>query len=271
MTTAALFQEPAIAPAADPDGPTPDAPYGWTTGADGVRRPKKTAGRRPKSSVPEPGGISPSLDELRAQGPRQVQEDTAPSTPPKGKAAKAPKVAKEPPADLPPFRAGPIAKAVNKLYRRAGKILKVWDPMLGAAVVSTTIKKVDDDGDENTTVGEAWEEIARLNPRIRALLLKLLETSAWGALAMAHAPIILAILMKESVLKRIPFGRLIQAFLDNDDEDQGDEDPAGVAAMMGGLNPGDLAGMLSMIQATMPAMFADMPRGMNETRGEEAA
>lgn len=286
MSTPLVFQEPTTPPTDpaepfDPTAPTAEAPYGYTVDPDtGARRPKKTRGRVRKTTAAKlPTDRSPSLDELKAAGGREKREDvapgtgsTTPTTGPKVVFGKGPKQAPAP-DPLPPFRAGPIAKSVNRIYRRAGKILKIWDPMLGAAVIRTTVKTIeyDEDGlpEESLTVGEAWEKLAQTNPRIRRLLLKLIETSAVGELIAAHLPIILAIMMKEAVLKRIPFGRLIAALL-TDEDDQGEEMPSGLADMMGGIGPADAAAMMAMVQGMMGGMVADMPRGMNDVRPAEA-
>lgn len=284
MTTPLIFQEPTTAPDAiqpdgfDPAAATEEAPYGYTVDADGTRRPKKTRGRQPRTkATPLPTGTTPSLEDLRAAGGRDRKEDVAPTVPTTG--PKVPFTSKgattaAPAEPLPPFRAGPIAKGVDKIYRRAGKLVKIWDPALGSAIIASARKVVDEEGDENTTVGEAWEEIAKVNPRIRRLLLKVVESGAWGALIAAHAPILLAIMMKESVQRKIPFGKLIHALLVDDDEDQGEQMPSALADMMGGITPVDMAMMMSAMSAMMPGMVGDMPRGMNDTRPaqeEEAA
>ena len=287
MTTA-LFQEPAPAAPApdeaaaaavpDPDAPTPDAPYGWTTDpATGVRRPKKTAGRRKVTAAPPaaPAGPTPSLEELKAAHQADPPaEDVAPAH------TAAPRVTflkkdrphaapKPPPAPAPPFRAGPIAKGVNKIYRRVGKIIKIWDPMVGAAIISCTVKDEDDDPDDITTVGEAWEELARVNPRIRAFLTKAIATGAWATLFTVHAPIFLAIAMKESVQRHIPFMRLVGAFLEPDPDDEGQGDGPDLSQAMGNIGPQDLAQMMAMAQSLMGQVGMDVPRPANGRPGTQ--
>lgn len=222
--------------------PDENAPLGYVIDrATGERRPKKKAGRPTKASAPRaeprqdtdrppdlvPGRIKPESKARRGRPPREQ----APEEP------------------IAPFRAGPIAKGINRLYRKAGKILSVWDREIGRAVIECTRKDTDPDtgepDPEDTTVGEAWEEIARVYPRIRRVLLKLIEGGAWGQLLMAHAPILLAILMKESIIKHLPMGRLLAAFVD-DSEDGDDWAPeAGgqpdVAGMFASLTQEDLA------------------------------
>lgn len=281
--TSALFQEPASAPVdvppeEDPDAPSAEAPYGWTRDpVTGERRPKKTAGRRRKDAPAEPAPSTgtPSLEELKARakdsGPKA--EDVAPShqhqhrpvffglKQPKATAAKAPEPA-------PPFRAGPIAKGMNKLYRRAGKIVKMWDPEVGDGIIRCTRK--DEDDEDEITVGEAWEELARTNPRIRAFLTKLITGGAWSSLFAAHLPILIAILLKDGIRSRLPFVRLVDAFL-VDEDDQGQEMPSDMAQMMGGVGPVDMAQMMEFAQSMMGRMADGMPRGMNDVRDVQEA
>lgn len=159
-----------------------------------------------------------------------------------------------------PFRAGPIAKGMNKLYKRAGKLLRVVNPMLGEACISMTRKEDDDD----VTVGEAWEELARVNPGIRGFLMKMVTGGAWGTLVMAHAPLLIALLMLEPVASRFPLGRLLAAIADDNDDmihpDDEEADPDFPSFPLGGLlaqmGPADMAQMSAMAQSMMDQMGA---------------
>lgn len=268
-----LFLEPTLDPdapaqpeltAAPDDGPPPpsaEAPYGWTSDGAGGWRPKKTAGRRKVDDPPKsPSKVSPSLEDLKAQraaeGPRR--EDIAPTPPPRSKRGTDGRFRKKEaaaPQPTTPFRAGPIAKGVNKIYRKAGKIIRVWDPVIGEAVISCTRKEDDDD----TTVGEAWEELARVNPRVRAFLERIIQGGAIGGIVAAHMPIILAVLLKDSVRDRLPFGGLVGAFLDRD-EDEGQAPAGGIGGLLGDMGPEDMAQVMQMAQGMMNGMFAGMPR-----------
>lgn len=254
--------EPAPAPADDgPPPPSAEAPYGWTSDGAGGWRPKKTAGRRKIDEPPKPpAGISPSLEDLKAQraaeGPRR--EDIAPTPPPRSKRGTDGRFRKKEaaaPQPSTPFRAGPIAKGINRIYRKAGKIIRVWDPLIGEAVISCTRKEDEDD----TTVGEAWEELARVNPRVRAFLERIIQGGAVGGIVAAHAPIFMAIMMKDSIRNRLPFGNLVGAFLDRDDDDP--QGPAGgLGGLLGDMSPEDMATVMQMAQGMMGGMFAGMPR-----------
>lgn len=251
-------------PAPLSDDPTPEAPYGWMTDPNtGEKRPRKRPGRRSRAVKLPPPGKSPSLDELQAAGTLpEAADDTAPGAPPKGK--RAPR--QDPP--LPPFRAGSISKGVNGLYRRAGRLIRMWDMEVGSAVIAST-QKIDED---DLTVGEAWEQLAKTNPRIRAFLLKMLSGGAWTGLFTAHLPILLAVMMKDGIRRRIPLLDLAGALLtDEADEgaagdEAGEPVPSGLAHMLGGIQPDDMAQMMAMAQGMMGQMAANVPRASNVPR-----
>jgi hypothetical protein len=162
-------------------------------------------------------------------------------------------------APLPPFREGVIAKGMNKLYKRAGRLIRIWDPAIGSAVIATTVQHEDDD----VTVGEAWENLAKSNPRIRALLLNLMKGGAYTDLFTAHLPILLAVMMRDGIREKLKFLPIAEAFL-VDDDDTGA--PSDLSQMMGGINPADMAQMMQMAQGMMGQVAADMPRGQGVPR-----
>lgn len=239
-----------------------EAPFGWMIDPKtGERRPRKRQGR-PKMATEAPVapvGKSPGLEELQARGALpEPGEDTAPGTH-RGRRAKS----HRPAEPLPPFRAGVISKGVNRLYRRAGRLIRMWDTDIGTAVIACTVKSDDDDADDDTTVGEAWENLAKGNPRVRAFLLKLLEGGAVTALFVAHLPILMAIVMKDGIRERLPFMQLADAFL-GDDEQSGE--PSDISHTTGGINPGDMAQMMQMAQGLMGDMAANVNRGPGTPR-----
>jgi hypothetical protein len=213
-----------ITPDQPPDDPPGDetagqdadteAPYGWTRDkATGELRPKMRPGR-PKNP--------PGPEELAAKEPVTRARDRAPKT---GKIVSGPVTY----PDMPP--GGTIARGVNRLYRRAGKLVRAMDYDIGTAIIECTRR----DDDDDLTVGEAWEAVCKTNPRIRAWVLNLIKGGAWGDLVMAHAPIALAIMMKPAILRLIPFRRFIESMAERDeDAPEGD---------LGGLEPGDVEDM----------------------------
>lgn len=262
----ATFSEgdPADEQSLEPDA---DAPFGYTIDrATGQRRAKLLPGRPvgSKNKTPEPAaatstlGNSPPLEDLKTAAVKDKQpEDRPPGKPKKTRTTRRGTEKTEP--DIPPFRAGPIAKGMNKLYARAGKIVRVMDPAIGEAILSITRKETDDD----VTVGEAWEDLAKTNPRIRAFLLKMIAGGAWGQLFMAHAPIFLAVIMKDGIKKHIPFLKLIEAML-SPDEDGG---PSDISQALGGLTTEDAEQVMAMAQGLMGQMGAGLVfKAPNATR-----
>ncbi len=195
-----MLTEPDLDEGTDPLAPDENAPYGYTVDRKtGERRAKKVAGRHKA----EPDG-SDTPDDVRSLPPVERGKDREPgSVTVKGRRSRPVKE----PQDVPAFRAGPIAKGMNRLYLKTGKLVRGFDQEVGQAMIDATKKESEDD----VTVGEAWEEIARVNPRIRAFLTKLISGGAWGQLFMAHAPIFLAVVMKPAIISHIPFAKVIES------------------------------------------------------------
>lgn len=240
---AALMSKAADAAGVTPKPEDSEAPYGWTKDpATGEMRPKKAAGRPRKSpSVEE---LKAEKAELPADQPRN--EDRAPDTGKRSK-AKEPKEDKQP---VPQFREGVIERGINKLYRRAGKMVRVMDPSTGQALIDITRKE----DAEDTTVGEAWENLARHNPRIRRMLLKMISGGDWSALFMAHAPVFLAILMKDSIRKHVPFHRLFEAFFDGGEDGEAPAD----GTPFEGMTMPDMSDLMQVAAQFMPMMGGRM-------------
>jgi len=236
---------------------TPEAPYGWTKDREtGELRPKKSPGRGGHKSSPTLEELKAAKAEKDAEEPSEAAKapsaDRAPAKPQRRSERRKAKAEEKASAPVPQYRAGVIAKGMNKLYARAGKLIAVMDPEIGHAVISITRKESEDD----VTVGEAWEELAKTNPRIRKFLLKMMSGGAWGQLVMAHAPILLAIILKDGIRTRIPGHRLIEAFLGDDE----DGSPSPFSEGMGGMNPEDMSQMMSFAQGLMGQMAQNMGR-----------
>jgi hypothetical protein len=138
-------------------------------------------------------------------------------------------------------RGGVIAKGIDRLYRRAGRILRIIDNELGLAVAECT--RPDPDDPDAPTVGQAWEALAKDNPRVRAWLLGLLKGGTWQDLAMAHAPIAIALFTRDWVRRLIPgatLERAAEVFLEQDEDDD---------AGPGGLQPADVEDMQATAEA----------------------
>jgi hypothetical protein len=243
-----LDQLPDSTLAADPDGslaPDEDAPYGYTIDRKTKeRRAKKLPGRPGKPETQSTPGESPSLESLRAEKVRRT-EDRAPGKSPRTRRGRV----KAEPAVV-PYKAGVIAKGMNKLYAKLGRLVRAMDRDIGQAIIDSTRKESEDD----VTVGEAWDELARTNPRIRRFLTKLITGGAWTQLLMAHMPIFLAIIMKDAIRKRIPLGNLVESVLSDD----GRGEPSEFSEAFGGMTPEDGQQMMNMALSQLSSMGIDM-------------
>ncbi len=134
---------------------------------------------------------------------------------------------------------------------------------IGSAIIATT--QAEEEGD--LTVGDAWEDLAKTNPRIRGALMKLVVGGAWSGLFEAHIPIFLAIAMTDGIRQRIPFMGLAETLLTDEPEEAGGEGmPSGLAQMMGGISPDDMAQMMATAQMMMGQAAAHVPRAPNVPR-----
>ena len=208
------------------DGPPPDdpdrAPFGWTRDTKTHEwRPKKSPGR-PKAAPP------PGPDEVAAGPPVAPRQDAPPPPPDRKHKRLAPND-----ADVPMPKSGTIAKGVDRLYRRAGKFLRIMDDELGLAVIECS--RPDPDDPEMPTAGQAWEALARDNVRVRAWLLNMIKGGTYQDLLMAHAPIGIALLTRDWVRRLIPGARLehvAEVLLEQDeDSEPGDLTPEDAASM----------------------------------------
>lgn len=237
------------------NAPDENAPFGYMIDPNtGERRAKKRPGRQ-RVSTPEP--VRDAADEPRERVVIDREPDRAPDR--RGRKNRKPEKVREE-VSAPPFRAGPIAKGMNGLYKKAGKIIRFVDPDVGNAVIACT-RKLDED---DVTVGEAWEELARTNPRVRAFLLKLLTGGATMQLFVAHLPILMAILMKDSIRSKIPFMGAVTSLMSDEDDEPQDLAPGGLEDLMSGLTQEDLAGMMNLANGLMGGMAGNL--GRNGTR-----
>jgi hypothetical protein len=237
-----VADHPAPATPAEPtDEPGPGAPFGY-------KRDEKTGEIRarlhPRPASPPPGRrphrrVNPLPEqppEARADlvvpelptGP-QPDKDVPPARP--AARPEQPGGGSKPAPRMP--RAGVITKGVNKLYRRAGKIFRAWDRSIGEAFILCS-QNTSEDPAEDDSVGAAWEELCKTNPRVRRVVLAMIAGGTAGALLEAHLPIAMAIFTKDAIARRIPFGRILQSLAEPDeDEEQGN-------AMPGGMNMDDV-------------------------------
>lgn len=233
----ALADPPEPSAAAD-EPPPPDpvsAPFGYTRDRGSKEwRPKLRPGR-PKHP--------PTAEELKAGAPPEPPPaDEPPREDRRAAPAAPPPSAGQDAAPAMPAK-GLIARKINKAYRRAGRFISLRDPDIGAAFIMAGTKEDEDE----ITAGEAWEELCRTNPRVRAFVMRFIQGGTYWDLIMAHAPIFLAILMKDAVLKYIPFRALLERWAEPEETAEGAE-----------LRPEDTAAMMDLAQAQAEKMAAGL-------------
>lgn len=209
----------------DTENPPPktEIPEGWVKDrVTGEMRPPKRRGRQPRATNPD------------THAPITRAEDTEPDPRARGKRAS---------SGTPRYQKGVIAKGMATLYRRTGRIVKA----LGRRNIGIAIIESAED------IGDAYEELARTNPRVRAFLTKLVAGGSWGNLVMAHMPIFLAIAMEDSIRKHLPFSGLLDSLLSPDDQDGSNE----ISEMLGNLRPEDAQQLMGLAQSMMGNMFAN--------------
>lgn len=152
-------------------------------------------------------------------------------------------------------RLGVIAGGMNRAYRTAGRIAQAMSQpgskgaRAGAALAEMT-RKADA---EDITVGEAWEHFAAGNPRVRAVLLKLMSGGAAGELFTAHLPLALVLFMPSGDAGG-SVARVVGAFMGPDGSGPpwpgtADGDPGAGPEPAAGMRPQDVQEMMAFAQA----------------------
>jgi hypothetical protein len=83
---------------------------------------------------------------------------------------------------VPKTRPGALVQPLEQIYTTIGALLSPFDPVCGSAIIASAGKCA-------TTL----DTLAQQNDAVRRALLALTQTSAIGAVAIAHAPIALAV------------------------------------------------------------------------------
>jgi hypothetical protein len=87
-------------------------------------------------------------------------------------------------AELKPMPRGGLKPALAQMYTGLGIAVMPFDPSCGRVIIENADK-----------CAESLDELAKTNPAVRNVLISLVTTSAWGAVIMAHAPILMAVMM----------------------------------------------------------------------------
>lgn len=230
-----------------------DAPYGWTRDrGTGTLRPRKRPGR-PRTQA--------NAEELAA-APAVEREPDRPPAAPQGRSRRRGTIHDAPAPAMP--KGGIIAAGVDKLYRRAGKLLRALDHDIGQALIECTRAELLDEGE--LTVGQAWEQLAKSNPRIRAFLLRAIAGGAWGDLIMAHAPVGIALVMKPAVQRLIPWGRIVESMAEPDEDT-----PEGEGGLPGGMTAADFEELKATASEQARRVAARMGVSVSDAELAEAA
>ena len=85
---------------------------------------------------------------------------------------------------IPKPRKGALVEPLSNMYGSIGLLLMPFDPNCASAVVANA-----------QACAESLDQLAQTNPAARKVLIALTQTSSWGTVIAAHAPILLAIAM----------------------------------------------------------------------------
>lgn len=97
-----------------------------------------------------------------------------------------------------------LARALEKTYERLGAMLMIIDQSCGSVII-------DNAGDMATSL----DELAKTNPKIKRALESMIATSAWGNVAMAHMPVVIAISMHHSTWAQERMARVAETMAEN--------------------------------------------------------
>lgn len=79
---------------------------------------------------------------------------------------------------------GGLESALTQMYTGMGLAVMPFDPACGRVVIENA-----------ATCAESLNELAKIDPAVRRVLISLVSSSAWGAVIIAHAPILMAVAM----------------------------------------------------------------------------
>lgn len=113
----------------------------------------------------------------------------------------------------PPMPRKGLAGPLTNMYTGLGMTVSMIDKQCGMAIVESA-----------EDCAQAWEDLAKTNPKVRRALLMLLETSDVTKIVIAHAPIMMAVMVHHMPLVREQQMRLIEVFANSGNtEEEGEE------------------------------------------------
>jgi hypothetical protein len=115
----------------------------------------------------------------------------------------------------PPYEAGAYTETIQGAYEFVGQAIIPFDPHCGQVIKDAAVP-----------ASEAWDGALRESPALRRFVAKFSTTTAWGALAIAHAPIIYAVAVHHTPIveaaQRRAMTFMAQRMQQPEDMDRGD-------------------------------------------------
>jgi hypothetical protein len=149
------------------------------------------------------------MPNFRASENVEETEPPAPSTGTGGfrgfasRSARKPRVKKETKATVPlaiqsiPNRKGQFVEPLMKMYGMAGATVMMYDPICGTAIMTSAQK-----------CAETMDELAYQNESVRRVIWSLTRSSTFGAVIVAHLPILMAVIMHPVPAAQEAFGAM---------------------------------------------------------------
>lgn len=106
--------------------------------------------------------------------PRDNEPTSAPKPKPRGR----------PKSTAPAYRAGQFVQPLTQMYMTMGLMLMPIDKPVAEAVIQ-----------QAEACAKSLDELAKQNESVRKALITLTTTGAWGAVMVAHAPILIAVMV----------------------------------------------------------------------------
>jgi len=112
------------------------------------------------------------------------------------------------PVKLPPRRRGSLVKPLEEIYVSIGMGVMAFDQPCGIAITNSA-----------TRCAEALDQLAYENDAVRRVILRLITTSAWGGVILAHSPIFMAIAAHHVPGAKNVIGKVMAAKVPGEAED----------------------------------------------------
>lgn len=145
-----------------------------------------------------------------------------------GKDTPPPPPAKEPKRPVPPMpRPGSIAKPLTEMYGTLGLVVFGFDQACGTSILLNA-------GD----AAKSLEELARVNPRARRVILALTQTGAVSQVIAAHLPILTVVAVHHGPKDLANLLRPLAVHLNSEDEDvpKGEAATAALGDLLANMN-----------------------------------